>query len=219
MTIRGIPSPTSIHFTIDGRHVVPSISEGHGPHFIQEDLYRFNPYSEGASTWDTPLRCEGFYFGPHHLIMASLVHFEEKVHRKKLQRTDTIPMLFPRSPSYGSTSRAPTDGADTIYSSTYKAGRASDKDYTTCPCITYFSTTSLLPPPRPNLPASSKPLAPIEDTIPAEDTTTIEVQIPPPQEATTDAIASVDPQDEPQTVDIVTTTLEDASSPPEAPTT
>ena len=39
---------------------------------------------------------EGFYFGPHHLIMASLVHFEEKVHRKKLQRTDTIPLLFPR---------------------------------------------------------------------------------------------------------------------------
>ena len=29
---------------------------------------------------------EGFYFGPHHLIMASIVHFEEKVHRKKLQR-------------------------------------------------------------------------------------------------------------------------------------
>ena len=27
---------------------------------------------------------EGFYFGPHHLIMASLIHFEEKVHRKKL---------------------------------------------------------------------------------------------------------------------------------------
>ena len=38
---------------------------------------------------------EGFYFGPHHLIMASLLHFEEKVHRKKL-RVDTIPLLFPR---------------------------------------------------------------------------------------------------------------------------
>ncbi|RVW62113.1 hypothetical protein CK203_064666 [Vitis vinifera] len=32
-------------------------------------------------------------------------------------------------------------------------------------------------------------------------------------------IASVDPQDEPQTVDTVTATPEDASSPPEAPTT
>ena len=27
---------------------------------------------------------EGFYFGPHHLIMAILLHFEEKVHNKKL---------------------------------------------------------------------------------------------------------------------------------------
>ena len=39
---------------------------------------------------------EGFYFGSHHLIMASLVHFKEKVHRKKLQRADTIPLLFLR---------------------------------------------------------------------------------------------------------------------------
>ena len=39
---------------------------------------------------------EGFYFRPHHLIMASLLYFEEKVHRKKLQRADTIPLLFPR---------------------------------------------------------------------------------------------------------------------------
>ena len=39
---------------------------------------------------------EGFYFVSHHLIMASLVHFEEKVHRKKLQRLNTIPLLFPR---------------------------------------------------------------------------------------------------------------------------
>ena len=39
---------------------------------------------------------EGFYFGLHHLIMASLIHFEEKVHRKKLKRADTIPLLFLR---------------------------------------------------------------------------------------------------------------------------
>ena len=39
---------------------------------------------------------EGLYFGPYHLIMASLLHFEEKVHRKKLQRADTIPLLFLR---------------------------------------------------------------------------------------------------------------------------
>ena len=39
---------------------------------------------------------KGFYFGPHYLIMAALLHFEEMVHRKKLQRADTIPLLFPR---------------------------------------------------------------------------------------------------------------------------
>ena len=37
---------------------------------------------------------EGYYFGPHHLIMTSLLHFEEKVHQKKLQRADGIPLLF-----------------------------------------------------------------------------------------------------------------------------
>ena len=39
---------------------------------------------------------EGFYFGPHHLIMASLLYFKKKVHGKKLQRADMIPLLFPR---------------------------------------------------------------------------------------------------------------------------
>ncbi|RVW12807.1 hypothetical protein CK203_112242 [Vitis vinifera] len=39
---------------------------------------------------------EGYYFSPHHLIMTSLLHFEEKVHQRKLQRADVIPLLFPR---------------------------------------------------------------------------------------------------------------------------
>ncbi|RVW21921.1 hypothetical protein CK203_101098 [Vitis vinifera] len=39
---------------------------------------------------------EGYFFGPHHLIMTSLLHFEEKVHQKKLQRADGIPLLFSR---------------------------------------------------------------------------------------------------------------------------
>ena len=38
----------------------------------------------------------GFYFGPHHQIMVALLYFEEKVNRKKLQRADAIPLLFPR---------------------------------------------------------------------------------------------------------------------------
>ncbi|RVW24651.1 hypothetical protein CK203_096079 [Vitis vinifera] len=39
---------------------------------------------------------EGFFFGPHHLIMTVLLYFEEKVHRKKLLRAHVIPLLFPR---------------------------------------------------------------------------------------------------------------------------
>ncbi|RVW66327.1 hypothetical protein CK203_066497 [Vitis vinifera] len=50
---------------------------------------------------------EGFFFGPHHLIMAALLYFEEKVHKKKLLRADAIPLLFPRarSPSWSRASR------------------------------------------------------------------------------------------------------------------
>ena len=39
---------------------------------------------------------EGYFFGPHHLIMVTLLYFEEKVHKKKLQRADVISLLFPR---------------------------------------------------------------------------------------------------------------------------
>ena len=39
---------------------------------------------------------EGYYFGPHHLIMAVLLHFEEKVHTRRLARADSMPLLFPR---------------------------------------------------------------------------------------------------------------------------
>ena len=43
---------------------------------------------------------EGFWFGPHDLIMTSLFHFEEKVHRKSLSRAETIPLLFSRLLSF-----------------------------------------------------------------------------------------------------------------------
>ncbi|RVX23009.1 hypothetical protein CK203_008500 [Vitis vinifera] len=39
---------------------------------------------------------EGYYFGSHHLIMAALLHFEEKVHTRRLARVDSMPLLFPR---------------------------------------------------------------------------------------------------------------------------
>ena len=137
MTTCGVPSPTSIHFTIDGRHGIlkaRDIAEALQIPFKLVDPFVFRQWSlvsqrdmvcilsRGTSIDLILLRkelplgmllvdvvlwsnlfslqhsvqrqwaildalfhiSEGFYFGPHHLIMASLVHFEEKVHRKKL---------------------------------------------------------------------------------------------------------------------------------------
>ena len=39
---------------------------------------------------------EGFWFSPSELIMTSLLHFEEKVHRKDLARAEAFPLLMPR---------------------------------------------------------------------------------------------------------------------------
>ena len=39
---------------------------------------------------------EGFWLSPTELIMTSLFHFEDKVHRKSLPRAESMPLLFPR---------------------------------------------------------------------------------------------------------------------------
>ena len=39
---------------------------------------------------------EGFWFSQAELIMTSLFHFEDKVHRKSLPRAESMPLLFPR---------------------------------------------------------------------------------------------------------------------------
>ena len=38
----------------------------------------------------------GYWFSPAELIMTSLFHFEDKVHRKSLPRAESMPLLFPR---------------------------------------------------------------------------------------------------------------------------
>ncbi|RVW22760.1 hypothetical protein CK203_099356 [Vitis vinifera] len=147
MTTRGVLSPTSIHFTIDGHHGIlkardivealqipfkpvdpstfyqwSSVSQRHGPHFIQGDLYRFDPSSKGASTWDAPYKCgatlqplsltafgtevmsylgcfvshiKGLLLWPIPLDHGLLVHFKEMVHRKKLQRAEDHSISIP----------------------------------------------------------------------------------------------------------------------------
>ena len=39
---------------------------------------------------------EGYWFSPSKLVMTSLMHFEEKVHRKGLARAESLPLLMPR---------------------------------------------------------------------------------------------------------------------------
>ena len=39
---------------------------------------------------------EGYCFSPVELIMTSLFHFEDKVHRRGLSRAESTPLLFPR---------------------------------------------------------------------------------------------------------------------------
>ncbi|RVW40171.1 hypothetical protein CK203_086178 [Vitis vinifera] len=75
MTTKQVKDLTLIHFTIDAL----DSEERRG--VLLEALFKIS---------------EGYFFGPHHLIMAALLYFEEKVHKKKLQRADTIPFLFPR---------------------------------------------------------------------------------------------------------------------------
>ena len=39
---------------------------------------------------------EGYWFSPTELIMTSLFHFEDRVHRRSLPRAESRPLLFPR---------------------------------------------------------------------------------------------------------------------------
>ncbi|RVW66911.1 hypothetical protein CK203_064085 [Vitis vinifera] len=109
MTTHGPRSPIAIHFSIDGRQSILEVKHvAKALHISYElmdptDFREWSPVSQrdmvhilsrGTSVGSVLL--QGFYFGPHHLIMASLLHFEEKVDKKKLKRADTIPLLFPR---------------------------------------------------------------------------------------------------------------------------
>ncbi|RVW74442.1 hypothetical protein CK203_058172 [Vitis vinifera] len=65
--------------------------------FLRHNLYPLQHWTQRRGVLLEALFkiSEGYFFGPHHLIMAALLYFEEKVHKKKLQRADAI-LLFPR---------------------------------------------------------------------------------------------------------------------------
>ncbi|RVW68341.1 putative mitochondrial protein [Vitis vinifera] len=60
--------------------------------FLRHNIYPLQHWTQRRGVLLEALykMSEGFFFGPHHLIMAALLYFEEKVHKKKLQR-DCIP--------------------------------------------------------------------------------------------------------------------------------
>ncbi|RVW98260.1 hypothetical protein CK203_034324 [Vitis vinifera] len=111
MTTKQVRDPTLIHFTIDGRHgilgarhIAEALQIPYEPSHFDDftawtsptELEMVHILSRGASTRLHLLRGE---LPPIMFLIDAflpLLYFEEKVHKKKLQRADTIPLLFPR---------------------------------------------------------------------------------------------------------------------------
>ena len=101
-------NPTELemmHILFRGASTRPHLLRGELPPsmFLIDAFLRHNLYPLQHSTQRRGVLLEalfkmfeGFFFGPHHLILTALLYFEEKVHKKKLQRADVIPLLFPR---------------------------------------------------------------------------------------------------------------------------
>ena len=67
-------------------------------HLIRTSLFPLQHYVQrrGAILEALYRISEGYWFSPSELVMTSLMHFEEKVHRKGLVRADSLPQLMPR---------------------------------------------------------------------------------------------------------------------------
>nr|CAN82752.1 hypothetical protein VITISV_009611 [Vitis vinifera] len=131
----------------------------------------------------------GFYFGPHHLIMVALLYFEEKVHRKKLHRADTIPLLFLRLLCHILEHMGyPTEphlerhhhcrNHFTLDQWTQLAERNLAESTPEAALPRPIQQHLGLAPPQTDIPGPSELRAPAKETIPAEETITTDV---PPQ--------------------------------------
>ena len=67
-------------------------------HVLQISLFPLQHYVQrrGAILEALYRIFEGFWFSPSELVMTSLLHFEEKVHRKGLARVQAFPLLMSR---------------------------------------------------------------------------------------------------------------------------
>ena len=67
-------------------------------HLFRTSLFQLQHYVQrrGAILEALYRLSEGYWFSPSELVMTSLMHFEEKVHRKGLARAESLPLLMPR---------------------------------------------------------------------------------------------------------------------------
>ena len=67
-------------------------------HLLRTSLFPLQNYVQrrGAILEALYRISEGFWFSPSELVMTSLLHFEDKVHRKGLARVESLPLLIPR---------------------------------------------------------------------------------------------------------------------------
>ena len=67
-------------------------------HLLQTSLFPLQHYVQrrGAILEAMYRNLEGFWFSPSKLVMTTLLHFEDKVHRKGLARAKSLPLLMPR---------------------------------------------------------------------------------------------------------------------------
>ena len=67
-------------------------------HLLQTSLFPLQHYVQrrGAILEALYRISKGYWFSPSEMVMTSLMHFEEKVHRKDLVRAESLPLLMPR---------------------------------------------------------------------------------------------------------------------------
>ena len=67
-------------------------------HLFRTSLFPLQHYVQrrGANLEALYQISKGFWFSPSELVMTSLMHFEDKVHRKDLARAESLPLLMPR---------------------------------------------------------------------------------------------------------------------------
>ncbi|RVW95598.1 hypothetical protein CK203_039088 [Vitis vinifera] len=185
MTTRGVPTLASILFTIDGRQGTlgaRQIAEAFHIPYALADPAAFKRWASFMSgTWRGAIlealfrTSEGYYFGPHHLIMASLLHFEEKT--LILRHTAIVEGAF-----------LSTNGISSLGART-----RGSIDQQTLILREIQQHLGLLPPAPPVSPVPSEPFASTDDFDTVDDATpvavpsTVAVEDPsyPPEETTT----------------------------------